>query len=84
VRGFCILGKRASSSRSGWDKRRIWLKLASKQRRHLDHNERSECLSKLASIKKAKSTPCLLLKGFDESHQKGCRSETTTISFERL
>ena len=57
-----------SMPRSGWNKRRIWLKLASKQRRHLDHNERSECLSKSASIKKAESTPCVLLKGFDESH----------------
>ena len=41
--------------RSGWYEWRIWLKLASKQRRHLDHNERSECLSKLTSIKKVKN-----------------------------
>jgi hypothetical protein len=35
-------------------------------------------------MKKAKSTHGVLLKGFDESHLKGSRSETTTIPFERL
>jgi len=84
VRGFFNASSATSIPRSGWDKRWIWLKLASKQRQHLDHNERSECLSKLASIKKAKSTLCEVLKGFDESPLKGCRSETTTIPFKRL
>ena len=42
-------------SRSGWGEWRIWLKLASKQRRHLDHNERSEyALVSMRVLKKPK------------------------------
>ncbi len=59
--------------RSGWDEWRIWLKLASKQRRHLDHNERSECLKAHTKMKKAKRMRSIFLKGFDESHLKDHR-----------
>ena len=53
-----------SIPRSGWDEWRIWLKLASKQRRHLDHNERSECSCKHIRMKKAKRMRSIFLKGF--------------------
>jgi len=55
VRGFFNASSATSIPRSGWDKRWIWLKLASKQRRHLDHNERSEyALVSLRALKKPK------------------------------
>jgi hypothetical protein len=40
---------------SGWGEWGIWLKLASKQRQHLNHNERSEyALVSLRVLKKPK------------------------------
>ena len=42
VRGFFNVCSVKSMPRSGWGKWKIWLKLASNQRRHLAHNERSE------------------------------------------
>jgi len=73
VRGFFNASSVTSMPRSGWDKRRIWLKLASKQRRHLDHNERSEYLKAQTNHTKAKSTHGVLLKDFDETHLKDHR-----------
>jgi len=42
VRGFFNASSVKSMSQSGWGEWGIWLKLASKQRQHLGHNERSE------------------------------------------